>query len=111
MRNVVRLTADVHHAAVHHYAPERAASTDFGPFREFVSGPLNAGAVGPNDLDPTFGPEAVFVQGPPAANTSPSDGFQNFGEVESAPGGGEMTVTLRGRSGDGLWSTTPVAQR
>ena len=55
VRNVVWVTADVHYTAAHHYAPERAAFTDFDPFWEFVSGPLHAGAFGPNELDPTFG--------------------------------------------------------
>ncbi len=106
VRNVVWLTADVHYTAAHHYSPDRAAFTEFDPFWEFVSGPLHAGAFGPNPLDPTFGPEAVFVQAPPAANTSPLDGFQHFGEVEVAPGGGELRVALRGHTGGELWSTT-----
>jgi alkaline phosphatase D len=103
---VVWLTADVHYTAAHHYAPERAKFTEFDPFWEFVSGPLHAGAFGPNPLDPTFGPQAAFVHAPPAANTSPLDGFQHFGEVEVAPGGGELTVTLRDIEGSALWSTT-----
>jgi len=111
VRNIVWLTADVHYTAAHNYSPSRAAFTEFDEFWEFVSGPLNAGAFGAGDLDPTFGPEAVFVQGPPAANTSPLDGFQNFGEVEVPPGGGEMTVTLRGQDGGQLWSTTLAARR
>jgi phosphodiesterase/alkaline phosphatase D-like protein len=41
----------------------------FRPVWEFISGPLNAGAFGPNKLDPTIGPEALFVHAPPAANT------------------------------------------
>ncbi|WP_443209397.1 alkaline phosphatase D family protein [Rhodococcus rhodochrous] len=77
----VWLTADVHYTAAHHYSPDRASFTDFDEFWEFVSGPLNAGAFGPNELDGTFGPEAVFVHAPPAANTSPMDGSQHFGEV------------------------------
>jgi alkaline phosphatase D len=105
VRGVVWLTADVHYTAAHHYAPERAAFTGFDPFWEFVSGPLHAGAFGPNPLDPTFGPEAVFVQAPPAPNTSPAQGFQHFGEVEVAPDG-ELRVTLRGQDGRELWSTT-----
>ncbi|GAA1292908.1 hypothetical protein GCM10009609_72110 [Pseudonocardia aurantiaca] len=100
------LTADVHYTAAHHYSPDRAAFTEFDPFWEFVSGPLHARAFGPNPLDPTFGPEAVFVQAPPAANTSPLDGFQHFGEVEVAPGGGELRVALCGHTGGELWSTT-----
>lgn len=111
VRNVVWLTADVHYTAAHRYSPSRAAFDEFDEFWEFVSGPLNAGAFGPNELDPTFGPEVAFVQGPPAPGTSPLDGFQNFGEVEVAPGGGELTVTLRGQAGEALWSTTLTAQR
>ncbi len=111
VRNVVWLTADVHYTAAHHYSPSRAAFTEFDEFWEFVSGTLNAGAFGPNELDPTFGPEAVFVQGPPEAGTSPLDGFQNFGEVEVAPGGDRLTVTLRGQAGERLWSTTLDARR
>jgi alkaline phosphatase D len=110
VRNVVWLTADVHYTAAHHYSPDRAAFTEFDAFWEFVSGPLHAGAFGPNPLDPTFGPEAVFVEAPPAANTSPLDGFQHFGEVEVAPGGRELRVALRGHTGGELWSTTLKAQ-
>jgi alkaline phosphatase D len=58
---IVFLTADVHYTAAHHYDPSRAAVQDFSPFWEFVSGPANAGAFGPNAPDATFGPEAVFV--------------------------------------------------
>ncbi len=109
--NVLWLTADVHYTAAHRYSPERAAFTEFDPFWEFVSGPAHAGAFGPNALDPTFGPEAVFVQAPPAPNTSPLDGFQHFGEVQVAPGGAELTVFLRGQAGEELWSTTLTAAR
>jgi phosphodiesterase/alkaline phosphatase D-like protein len=78
---IVLLTADVHYTSAHHYDPARAAIGDFTPFWEFVSGPLNAGAFGPNALDTTFGPQTVFSAAPPAANTSPADGFQFFGHV------------------------------
>ena len=47
-------------------SPSRAAFTDFEPFWEFVSGPLNAGAFPANALDDTFGPERVFVKAPTA---------------------------------------------
>lgn len=46
-----------------------------------MSGPLHAGAFGPNALDPAFGPQAGFVNAPPTANTSPLDGVRHFGEV------------------------------
>jgi len=111
VRNVVWLTADVHYTAAHHYSPDRAAFADFDPFWEFVSGPLHAGAFGPNTLDPTFGPRAEFVQAPPAANTSPLDGFQHFGEVDVDGRSGELTVHLRDARGASLWSTTLRPQR
>ncbi|GLZ39680.1 hypothetical protein Acsp05_33040 [Actinokineospora sp. NBRC 105648] len=106
VRNVVWLTADVHYTAAHHYSPDRAAVGDFDPFWEFVSGPLHAGAFGPNALDPTFGPEAVFVHAPPVANTSPLGGFQHFGEVQVDGRSGELTVYLRDGKGTSLWSKT-----
>ncbi|MGX7827412.1 alkaline phosphatase D family protein [Actinokineospora sp. 24-640] len=106
VRNVVWLTADVHYTAAHHYSPDRAAVADFDPFWEFVSGPLHAGAFGPNTLDPTFGPEAVYVHAPPRANLSPLEGFQHFGEVDINGRTGSLTVHLRDGQGAALWSKT-----
>ena len=106
VRNVVWLTADVHYTAAHHYSPDRAAVGDFDPFWEFVSGPLHAGAFGPNKLDGTFGPQAVFVHAPPVANTSPLEGFQHFGELNVDGASGELRVDLRDGTGASLWSTT-----
>jgi alkaline phosphatase D len=106
VRNVVWLTADVHYTAAHHYSPERAAFQDFDPFWEFVSGPLNAGAGGPNALDPTFGPEAVFVHAPPTPGASPMEGFQHFGEVNIDGASGQLRVDLRNGNGTSLWSKT-----
>ncbi|HEV7805269.1 MAG TPA: alkaline phosphatase D family protein [Solirubrobacteraceae bacterium] len=103
---IVMLTADVHYTAAHHYHPARAAVGDFDPFWEFVSGPLNAGAFGPNTLDSTFGPEAVFVAAPPAPNTSPADGFQFFGHVAIDSASRAMTVSLRDLDGRVLYSVT-----
>jgi alkaline phosphatase D len=104
VHNVLWLTADVHYSSAHHYSPDRAVFTEFEPFWEFVSGPLNAGAFTPAPLDPTFGPEEVFVHAGTAPST-PLDGFQHFGEVEVAPGGEELRVTLRGQDGGALWTT------
>jgi alkaline phosphatase D len=108
---IVFLTADVHYTAAHHYDPARAAVQDFAPFWEFVSGPAHAGAFGPNVLDGTFGPRAVFVHAPPVANTSPADGYQHFGEVNIDGHSGALTVDLRDREGVSLWSTTLAAPR
>ncbi|WP_326556226.1 alkaline phosphatase D family protein [Micromonospora sp. NBC_01796] len=111
VRGIVFVTADVHYTAAHHYDPARAAVRDFTPFWEFVSGPAHAGAFGPNALDGTFGPKAVFVNAPPAANTSPADGFQHFGEVTINAHSADLTVHLRNRNGHSLWSTTLPAPR
>jgi alkaline phosphatase D len=99
------LTADVHYTSAHHYDPARAAVQDFTPFWEFVSGPLNAGAFGPQPLDGTFGPRTEFSLAPPHANTSPAEGFQFFGQVSIDAATRVMTVRLRDSGGTVLWST------
>lgn len=100
----VWLTADVHHTSAQHYQPSRAAFTDFEPFWEFVSGPLNAGAFPASALDGTFGPERVFVKAPTAANVSPAGGYQFFGEVDIDGHSGELTVRLREADGTVLFT-------
>jgi len=106
VRNVVWLTADVHYAAAHRYDPARARFTDFDPFWEFVAGPMNAGTFGPDQLDPTFGPEAKFRAVPPGMkpNRPPSDGLQFFGTVAIEGKTGVMTVALREIGGETLYS-------
>ncbi|MFG2116886.1 alkaline phosphatase D family protein [Streptomyces sp. NPDC048718] len=100
----VWLTADVHYTSAQHYAPERAAFRDFAPFWEFVSGPLAAGGFPANALDPTFGPERVFVRAPRRANVSPMESPQYFGEVDIDGDSGELTVRLRAEGGLVLFS-------
>ncbi|MGW5466442.1 alkaline phosphatase D family protein [Streptomyces chartreusis] len=100
----VWLTADVHHTSAQHYQPSRAAFTDFEPFWEFVSGPLNAGAFPASALDNTFGPERVFVKAPTASNVSPAGGYQFFGEVDIDGPSGELTVRLREQDGTVLFT-------
>jgi alkaline phosphatase D len=100
----VWLTADVHYTSANFYDPATAAFQDFDPFWEFVSGPLNAGAFGPNALDGTFGPQVRFQQAPPAANTSPADGFQFFGEVAIDGRTEALTVRLRDLDGAVLFT-------
>lgn len=107
IRNTVWLTADVHYTAAHHYSPDRASFQDFLPFWEFVSGPLHAGTFGPNDLDPTFGPQVRFVSAPTAGqgvNLPPSMGMQFFGLVDIDGATGEFGVRLMDRSNRELWS-------
>ena len=102
VRNTVWLTADVHYSAAIHYAPEAGrVRGGFDPFWEFIAGPLNAGAFGPNALDPTFGPrQAGFVSAPPRGeNTFPLEGFQHFGEVNVDGATGQLRVDLRDATG------------
>nr|WP_242455984.1 alkaline phosphatase D family protein [Mycolicibacterium sp. P1-18] len=106
VRNVVYLTADVHYTAAISYHPDQAAFTDFTPFWEFVSGPLNAGAFPQSPLDGTFGARYEFVHAPEDKNASPAEGFQHFGEVAIDSDSRELTVDLRDASGKSLYSRT-----
>jgi alkaline phosphatase D len=108
IRNTVWLTADVHYTAAHYYDPARARFTEFLPFWEFVSGPLNAGTFGPGVLDDTFGPRVEFCKAPPTgqSNLSPLSGMQFFGDVQIAARSRELTVTLRDLTGAALYSKT-----
>lgn len=108
IRNTVWLTADVHYTAAHFYHPEKAKYTEFRPFWEFVSGPLNAGTFGPAKLDNTFGPQVVFQKAPPPgrSNLSPAEGYQFFGEVNIDGRTRELSVTLRDLAGAALYSKT-----
>lgn len=110
VRNVVWLTADVHYTAAHYYDPNKARFQDFDPFWEFVSGPLNSGTFGPNDLDDTFGPQVRYQKAPanpdqlPDTGLPPSPGTQFFGHVTIAGDTGVMTVRLKDSSGATLYS-------
>ena len=98
-RNLAWLTADVHYAAAHHYDPARATGAVFDPFWEFVAGPIHAGTFGPNALDSTFGPEAVFQWAPERgkANLAPWDGLQSFGSIDVTRDA--LTVAILGIDG------------
>ena len=109
IRNTVWLTADVHYTAAHFYDPGKARFQEFEPFWEFVSGPLQAGTFGPNELDDTFGPQLRFVKAPAdgqAQNLSPAAGLQFFGLVRIDGATEQMTVSLRDASDTDLWRTT-----
>jgi alkaline phosphatase D len=105
---VVWLTADIHYTAAHLYDPAKARFTDFDPFWEFVSGPLNSGTFGPGKLDDTFGPRVMFAKAPPPgqSNLPPSAGMQFFGDVQISGKSRELTVTLRDMTGAALFSKT-----
>jgi alkaline phosphatase D len=104
--NVVWLTADVHYAAAHHYDPSQAQFADFTPFWEFVSGPLNAGTFGPNELDNTFGPQVKFQSVPQdmKPNRPPTEGLQFFGTVRVDGASDVMTVALYNLAGDKIYA-------
>jgi alkaline phosphatase D len=106
IHNTVWLTADVHYTAAHFYNPAKAVFTDFDPFWEFVSGPLNAGTFGPGETDPTFGIEVVYANHPDKGkfNLSPRQGKQFFGEVELDAKTRALTVTLRDLTGSNLFA-------
>jgi alkaline phosphatase D len=105
VRNVVWITADVHYCAAHHYSPNRAAYTEFEPFWEIAAGPIAAGTFGPDELDPTFGPEVVFSKVADYPNQSPRHGKQFFGHA-AIDRDGELTLSLRNATGSVLWSKT-----
>lgn len=103
IRNVIWLTADVHHASSMHYHPDRAVFKDFDPFWEFVSGPIHAGSFGPSKLDMTFGPERLFNsrEGVPYSH-APNDQNQFFGLVEIAADS-SLTLSHINRGGEVRW--------
>jgi alkaline phosphatase D len=100
VKNAVCITADVHYAAAHHFDPGRATEVvAFTPFWEFVAGPIHAGTFGPNPLDPTLGPQAVFQWAPKPGqeNLAPWDGLQSFGTIDVSRDA--LAVTLWGIDG------------
>ncbi len=113
VRNIVFVTADVHYAAAHHFHPDRATVHDFRPFWEFIAGPLHAGTFFNGDLDPTFGPEALFRAVPPdlKPNRPPSDGLQFFGTGRIAAATETLTVELHDRAGKVLWAVDLEPER
>jgi alkaline phosphatase D len=106
IKNVVWVTADTHYTAAHFYDPTKAQFTDFDPFWEFMSGPLNAGTFGPSATDNTFGIQVVYQKHPPAgqANLPPSAGLQFYGEIKIDGRDETMNVALKDVSGATLWT-------
>ena len=111
IKNVVWLTADVHYTAAHYYDPAKAQVSDFSPFWEFVSGPLNAGGFGPNKVDGTFGMQVMYQKAPTEVNAPPTNGMQFFGQVDIDAKTRAMTVTLKDLAGASLYAKTLAPQR
>jgi alkaline phosphatase D len=103
--NVVWVTTDVHYTAAHYFDPDKAAFTDFDPFWQFTSGPLNAGGFQVLATDTTFGAQQVFVMAPKVSNSDPATGFEFFGEIKIDGDSELMTVNLRDINGAVQWST------
>ncbi len=111
IQNVVWLTADVHYTAAHFFDPAKAKFSDFSPFWEFVSGPLNSGSFGPNKVDATFGMQVMYQKAPQEQNTSPAAGMQFFGQVDIDAKTKAMTVTLKDLTGASLYAKTLAPHR
>lgn len=100
--NTLWISADVHYAAAIHYDPERARTSHFRPFWEFVAGPINAGTgtMAQNPIDATFGPEVRYSSVPATlADPSPASGNQFFGMGEIDPATRALTVTINDAAG------------
>nr|WP_295785238.1 alkaline phosphatase D family protein [Rhodoferax sp.] len=111
IHNVVWLTADVHYTAAHYFDPNKAKFSDFAPFWEFVSGPLNAGGFGPNKVDATFGMQVMYQKAPNEVNAPPTNGMQFFGQVDIDAKSKALTVTLKDIAGAALYTKTLEPQR
>ena len=93
VKNLVFVTADVHHAEVIRHEPTRAWS-----FHELVAGPLSATLGRPRPADVTLNPRSLFARG----------GVFNFGEVAIEPG--QLTVRLIDDAGTVMFTHTIHAQ-
>jgi alkaline phosphatase D len=89
IRNLVFLTADVHHAELirHHPTPEFS-------FHEFIAGPLTASQGRPRPLDAALNPRSLFARG----------GVNNFGEIRIEPA--LFTVRILDEEGTELFTHT-----
>ncbi len=107
IKNLVVLTADVHHAAAHEFSPVSAAFKDFDPFWEFVAGPLHAGSFAPSPIDPTFGPTLRYTSPEPKFG-GPSEGLQYFGMVRIDGKSEVLTLSLRDIDGREVYAQALV---
>ena len=96
----------MHYTAAHHYHPDRAVYQGLRPVLGVRLRAPQRGGFGPNALDATFGPEAVFLAPPPRVNLSPLEGGQYFGQVDIDPSSGQLTVTLKNVDGSALFTQT-----
>lgn len=107
IKNVVYITSDVHYAAAISYDPERAVFKNFGPFWEFVIGPVHAGAFGPGELDPSFGSSYEFLRAagteePPLPQNLPPPNLHSFGMIDLSHDG-QLKVNFIDITGEVLY--------
>jgi alkaline phosphatase D len=108
VKDALWVTADVHYSAAHHYDPARGSGTSFTPFWELVAGPINAGAFGASELDPTFGPEVKWQKAiGGGAMGAPWDGYATFGTVEVTRDG----AVCKHHGVEGEWWSASVARQ
>jgi alkaline phosphatase D len=82
VRNLVFLTADVHHSELIRHRPAPAF-----PFHEFIAGPLSATQGRPRALDAALNPTSLFARG----------GVNSYGEITIVPA--QLTVRLLDEDG------------
>jgi len=108
VQNVVWLTADVHYAAAHRYAPSRSGLRDMDPFWEFVAGPMHASSFPRKRFDDTFGPELVYASagwdtfGSPATGARPVHGVTWIGNPHRSAGRRRRRGVIRRRATSGF---------
>ncbi|MBA3430061.1 MAG: alkaline phosphatase D family protein [Actinobacteria bacterium] len=91
--NVVFVTTDVHFADSIRYSTDADGDGDRLLFHEFITGPLNAIAVPPAELDPTFSPTSLYAEGE----------LFNFGHIRiemAADGQPRLSASVIDEAGD-----------
>lgn len=96
----------MHDTAAHFFDRAKPKFSDFAAFLEFVSGPLDAGAFGPDKPDATFGLQVVFQKAPEVQNSPPGVGFHFFGQVDIDAKTRAFTVTLKDLTGQAVYGKT-----
>jgi alkaline phosphatase D len=92
VQNLVFVTTDVHWVTNISYETDANDDGDMLVFHEFVSGPLNAVRSPPSELDPTFNPTTLYVEGE----------IFNFGylRVKKQNGSVNLLVDIRDETGE-----------
>jgi alkaline phosphatase D len=113
IRNTVWVAADVHYGAAVAFHPDRAAAGDFEPFWEFIAGPFLTNTRKPHRMDPTFGPDRVFVttSGGVQRPVTPYGEQFWYGQGDIDPAAGTLTMSIRDLYGKALFSQVLTVSR